>query len=256
MSTALDRIRIVLVRTSHPGNIGSVCRAMKTMGLSRLYLVNPETPVTEDSYALSAGAPELLDQAVICTSLGEALQGAEIVIGASARKRTIERPLLSPRSMAHFAVSSAVQNVEVALVFGCERTGLTNEELEICGYHVTIDANPQYSSLNLAMAVQVLAYEVRTAFLEREEKGASADLTPSEPREILADGCEVEGFYQQLEKVLFKSGFLRVNGETPVLRKIKRIFTRPYLTRDDVHILRGILSTVDKAMKQKSDVNE
>ncbi len=254
MNSILDRIRVVLMRTSHPGNIGSTCRAMKTMGLSRLYLVNPETSITEESYALSAGATDVLAKTQICTSMGDALKGADLIIGASARRRTVERPLLEPKDMAKLAIDHAKDGSEIALVFGCERTGLTNEELEVCGYHVTISSNPEYSSLNLAMAVQVLSYEVRMAYLaingpEPINKAPEHTSKRFLEKETMADGAEVEGFYTQLEDVLHHSGFLRAEGNGIVMSKIKRVFTRSYLTRDDINILRGILSSVTKAMK-------
>ncbi len=248
-----SNVRIVLVRTSHPGNIGSAARAMKTMGLSQLYLVNPETPITDDSYSLAAGAKEVLDQASICSSLGEALQNVEFSIASSARRRTIERENLEPHAMGQLVCQVASEGKQVAVVFGCERTGLTNEELDLCNYHVTINANADYSSLNLAMAVQVLCYEIRLAALEQ---GAVSEVrvlpkSRTSPRflekQLLADGAELEGFYQHLDRVLRAIGFIEPNNTGGLMRKMKRIFTRPYLTKDDVNILRGILTAVTKS---------
>lgn len=256
MFSILDHIRIVLIRTSHPGNIGSACRAMKTMGVSNLYLVNPETPITDDSYALAAGAKDILENVKVCSSIAEALRGAKIVIGASARRRTVERPLLEPKEMAKLVIDEASEDSEIAIIFGCERTGLTNQELEICGYHVTISSNPEYASLNLAMAVQVLTYEIRMAYLNKKgpEPISVAPIHTSKKyleKEMLAEGEEIDGFYNQLEEVLLDSGFLRPNNNGSIMSKVKRIFSRPYLTHDDINILRGILTSVKKNMDNK-----
>ena len=224
----LEMVDIVLVNTSHPGNIGSAARAMKTMGLSKLVLAYPESPVDGQSYALAAGAGEILDN------------------------------LLEPQEAGALIVASALEGRKVSLMFGCERTGLTNEELEVCHYHVTIPANPEYSSLNLAMAVQVLTYEIRQAYLKylgmdpmKEEIVHTSEkyLDKEQP----ASGDEIIGFHQHLEEVLLLTGFLHENNRGSIMRKIKRIFSRPYLTRDDVNILRGILSSVTRTVGKTNE---
>lgn len=245
----LNNIKVVLIHTSHPGNIGSAARAMKTMGLSNLTLAYPECAIDENSYALSAGADDLLTKATVVPTLSEALLGSTMIIGASARRRTYERELLTPKEMGSLVIREAQAQHQIALLFGCERTGLTNEELEICNYHVTIPANPDYSSLNLAMAVQVLSYEIRQAYL----KVLGADPMHEEiihtsekflEKEQHASGDEILGFYEHLETILHRTNFLHENNQGHIMRKIKRIFTRPYLTRDDINILRGILSSI------------
>ncbi len=257
-SSLLNQINIVLVNTSHPGNIGSAARAMKTMGLSNLILAYPEHQIDEQSYALSAGAEDLLKKARVVPTLAEALEGSTLIIGASARRRTYERPLLDPHEMGGFVIEQAKAGSRIAVMFGCERTGLTNEELEICNYHVTIPANPDYSSLNLAMAVQVLSYEIRQSFLKylgndpmRQEIVHTSEKYLE--KEQIAGGDEVLGFYSHLEDVLQTTGFLHENNRGHIMRKIKRIFTRPFLTRDDINILRGILSSVTRTIDHRNE---
>lgn len=247
----MSRIAVVLVRTSHPGNIGSAARAMKTMGLSRLVLAAPETPVTAESYALAAGAGDILDKAVIRPSLAAALEGAELAVAASARLRRGEKPVLDPRAAAATVRECADCGRNAALVFGCERTGLTNQELEICHCHVTIDADEDYSSLNLAMAVQVLCHETRCAFVSGAGDPDAGQQRRLHEKDRLADGEEIAGFYRHLEASLLESGFLKT-GSDPVLRKVKRIFTRDYLTRDDINILRGALSSMSGARSKRA----
>lgn len=165
----LQNIRIVLVETSHTGNMGSVARAMKTMGLTNLWLVNPLVKPDSQAIALAAGASDVIGNAQIVDTLDEALAGCSLVVGTSARSRTLPWPMLDPRECGLKSVAEG-QHAPVALVFGRERVGLTNDELQKCHYHVAIAANPEYSSLNLAMAVQVIAYEVRMAWLAAQGK--------------------------------------------------------------------------------------
>lgn len=166
----LDRFRIVLIETSHSGNIGSAARAMKTMGLNRLYLVSPKQGIDEQALALAAGADDVVNNAVVVESFDEAVADCELVIGTSARLRHLQNTLLEPRACAEKAMSYATAQRQVAIVFGRERIGLTNDELLKCHYHLTIPANPDYSSLNLAMAVQLICYELRMAWLEEHKK--------------------------------------------------------------------------------------
>lgn len=165
----LQNIRIVLVETSHTGNMGSVARAMKTMGLTNLWLVNPLVKPDSQAIATAAGASDVIGNAQIVDTLDEALAGCSLVVGTSARSRTLPWPMLDPRECGLKSVAEG-QHAPVALVFGRERVGLTNDELQKCHYHVAIAANPEYSSLNLAMAVQVIAYEVRMARWRRRSK--------------------------------------------------------------------------------------
>ncbi|MEC5321338.1 tRNA (cytosine(32)/uridine(32)-2'-O)-methyltransferase TrmJ [Brenneria populi subsp. brevivirga] len=236
----LHNIRIVLVETSHTGNMGSVARAMKTMGLSKLYLVNPLVKPDSQAIALSAGASDVIGNAVLVDTLDQALEGCSLVVGTSARSRTLPWPMLEPRECGVRSAQEA-EHAPVALVFGRERVGLTNDELQKCHYHVAIPANPEYSSLNLAMAVQILAYEVRVAYLDRqqtdkEEYGAT-------PYPLVDD---LERFYQHLEQTLRQTGFIRQAHQGQVMNKLRRLFTRARPESQELNILRGILSSIQK----------
>jgi TrmH family RNA methyltransferase len=242
----LQNIRIVLVETSHTGNMGSVARAMKTMGLTNLWLVNPLVKPDSQAIALAAGASDVIGDARIVDSLDEALNGCSLVVGTSARSRTLPWPMLDPRECGVKSVEEA-QHAPVALVFGRERVGLTNDELQKCHYHVAIPANPEYSSLNLAMAVQVISYEVRMAAL------AAAEQTAPEPGDEtpypLVD--DLERFYGHLEQVLLGTGFIRANHPGQVMNKLRRLFTRARPESQELNILRGILSSMEEGNKGK-----
>ena len=214
----LQNIRIVLVETSHTGNMGSVARAMKTMGLTNLWLVNPL--VKPDSQAIA------------------------LVVGTSARSRTLPWPMLDPRECGLKSVAEAA-NTPVALVFGRERVGLTNEELQKCHYHVAIAANPEYSSLNLAMAVQVIAYEVRMAWLATQENGEQVEHEET-PYPLVDD---LERFYGHLEQTLLATGFIRENHPGQVMNKLRRLFTRARPESQELNILRGILASIEQQNK-------
>ncbi|MFC3396417.1 tRNA (cytosine(32)/uridine(32)-2'-O)-methyltransferase TrmJ [Brenneria rubrifaciens] len=236
----LHNIRIVLVETSHTGNMGSVARAMKTMGLSKLYLVNPLVKPDSQAIALAAGASDVIGNAVLVDSLDQALEGCSLVVGTSARSRTLPWPMLEPRECGVRAAQEAEQ-APVALVFGRERVGLTNDELQKCHYHVAIPANPEYSSLNLAMAVQILAYEVRVAHLDRFQANKEAHGETFYP---LVD--DLERFYQHLERTLLETGFIRQAHQGQVMNKLRRLFTRARPESQELNILRGILSSIEK----------
>ena len=229
----LDKFRIVLVNTSHTGNIGSVARAMKTMGISNLYLVNPVTPPDGKAQALAAGATDILANAQIVDTLEEAIKDCGLVVGASARSRTWSWPMLDPRQCAKKMLSEAPK-YEVALVFGRENNGLSNEELQLCQFHVCLPANPEYSSLNLAMAVQTLCYEIRMTWLEQQEQYETV-----EEEYPLAD--DLDGFYQHLEETLLKTGFIIKAHPGQVMMKLKRLFNRARVEKQELNILRGIL---------------
>lgn len=237
----LENIRIVLVNTSHTGNIGSTARAMKTMGLSNLYLVDPVSPPDGQASALAAGAGDVLANAKTVSSLQEAVQDCGLVVGTSARSRTHSWPMLEPRSCGLKLVSE-VQNYPVALVFGRENNGLTNEELQQCHFHVCIPANPEYSSLNLAAAVQTLCYEVRMAHLD-----ASHIDSPEAEYPLNED---LERFYVHLETTLQRTGFIVANHPGVVMTKLRRLFNRARPESQELNILRGILSSIDKSTKE------
>ena len=229
----LDNIRVVLVGTSHPGNIGGAARAMKNMGLSRLVLVEPEDFPSGDAVARASGATDVLDAALVVGSLEEALVGCSLVIGTSARDRRIPWPLLDPRECGVTSCEQAAAGGEVALVFGREYAGLTNEELQRCQYHVHIPSNPEFSSLNLAAAVQVLAYEVRTAMLNSQ--AATAD--------------ELESFYGHLRRVLVMIGFLDPQKPRHLMTRLRRLYGRSAVSKLEMNILRGILTETEKAVR-------
>jgi tRNA (cytidine32/uridine32-2'-O)-methyltransferase len=238
----LHNIRIVLVETSHTGNMGSTARAMKTMGLSNLYLVNPLVKPDSQAISLAAGASDVIGNATIVDTLDEALAGCSLVIGTSARSRTLPWPMLEPRECGEKSAKTA-ETAPVALVFGRERVGLTNEELQKCNYHVCIPANPEYSSLNLAMAVQIIAYEVRVAYLALQEAGKPQVEYQETPYPLVDD---LERFYQHLEQTLLQTGFIRQSHPGQVMSKLRRLFTRARPESQELNILRGILTSIDK----------
>ena len=242
-----QRLRIVLVGTQHPGNMGSAARAMKTMGLSRLVLVAPEKTPNEESYALAAGADDVLGDAVTCATLAEAVADCRLVLGCTARSRRVQLEELMPREAAARAVTQAAGGAEVALVFGRERTGLTNDELQLCHVAVHIQANPDYSSLNLAAAVQVLSYELRLALLEAAPAQAEASEPASEePRDQPASHAEMEGFFAQLAETLDAIDFHKGRAPESAMRKLRRLYLRAGLDVREVRILRGILADAQR----------
>ncbi|KTA76758.1 tRNA (cytosine(32)/uridine(32)-2'-O)-methyltransferase TrmJ [Aeromonas salmonicida] len=238
----LDQIRIVLVNTSHTGNMGSAARAMKTMGLTRLVLVDPQTLPDDSAHALAAGASDVLANARVVSTLDEAIADCGLVIGTSARSRTLSWPMLDPREAGKKAVGEGMKH-PVALVFGRERTGLTNDELQKCHYHVAIPANPEYSSLNLAMAVQTICYEVRMCWLQDQapEVESEADYPSAH---------QLEGFYQHLEQTLLKTGFIADDHPGQVMSKLRRLFNRARPEAIELNILRGILTSIQKPKPQ------
>ena len=244
------RVRIVLVGTQHPGNIGAAARAMKTMGLSRLVLVAPEKPLDDVAYRRSAGAEDVLGQAPVFATLAEAVADCRLVLGCTARSRRIALDELSPRDGAARAVAGAVGGGEVALVFGRERTGLNNEELQLCHASVHIPSDPAFSSLNLAAAVQVLAYEARLAALS----GAPAPSLPAPPLpdELPADHAQLEGFFAQLAQTLEEIDFHKGRAPESAMRKLRRLFLRSELSVNEVRLLRGVLADAQRMARLAS----
>ncbi|ELJ8515403.1 TPA: tRNA (cytosine(32)/uridine(32)-2'-O)-methyltransferase TrmJ [Vibrio cholerae] len=241
----LERVKVVLVGTTHSGNIGSAARAMKVMGLSQMVLVDPQCQVDAQAIALAAGASEIALNAQIYPTLEAAVADCGLVVGTSARSRTLEWPMLEPRECGEKLISEANQH-SVAMVFGRERTGLTNEELQLCHYHVCVPANPEYSSLNLAMAVQLLSYEVRMAYLALQQSSQSSTLQEEYPRHQ-----ELERFYAHLEQVIIQTEFISAQQPGQVMNKLRRMFTRARPEAQEVNILRGILTSVQKSISRK-----
>ena len=244
---AAERLRIVLVCTQHPGNIGSAARAIKTMGLSRLVLVGPERAASHEALALAAGADDVLASAQRFETLAEAVADCRLVLGCTARSRRVALDELLPRDAAARAVAEADGGAEVALVFGRERTGLTNDELQLCHAAVHIPANPDYSSLNLAAAVQVLAYELRLALLATATGGlataAPGDAARAEPP---ASHAELEGFFAQLSETLEAIDFHKGRAPASAMRKLRRLFLKAELDSREVRLLRGILADAER----------
>lgn len=234
----LENIRVVLVNTSHPGNIGATARAMKTMGLSDLVLVEPQSYPHADATARASGAGDVLAAAQVVSSLQDALAGCHLVMGISARSRNISLPGLDARQCGAQVVQALGQN-RVALVFGRERTGLTNAELEHCHYLVHIPANPDYSSLNIAAAVQIMAYECRIQSLGQV---FAPESEPSHP--VAAE--EMQRFYDHLQQVLIETEFLDPENPRQLVRRLKRMFNRLQPDQMEMNILRGILTSVQK----------
>jgi tRNA/rRNA methyltransferase len=236
MNLPLSRIRIVLVDPSHPGNIGAAARAMKTMGLERLVLVRPKAFPHPEAGALASGAVDVLDDARVCATLDEALAGTALSVAMSARPRDLSHPLRDARAAAAEIVQVAA-GADVAVVFGNETAGLANEDVLKCSRLASIPADPEYSSLNLAQAVQVMVYEVRMAAV-----GWTA------PRERVPDYAsqeEVEHFYAHLEASIVRSGFLDPKSPRRLMERLRRMFGRTRLEREEINILRGMLSAWD-----------
>lgn len=250
-----EQVRVVLVKTSHPGNIGSAARAMKTMGLKKLYLVSPQTNVSlqsrfnpqikpeQSAIALAAGAADLLAQAITVSDLRQATADCGLIIALSARERGLEWPKLTPRECAA-KVSHEAKQHPVALVFGPENSGLSNQELQQCHYQVTIPANPEYSSLNLAMAVQILTYELFAFSKEVEESAAQVE----PPREY-PTAAELEHFYHHLEKLIDQIGFSENRSSASSMGRLRSLFTRARLESREVNMLRGILTSIEKLLR-------
>ncbi|MCV2886104.1 tRNA (cytosine(32)/uridine(32)-2'-O)-methyltransferase TrmJ [Aestuariibacter sp. AA17] len=238
----LDNIKIVLVNTSHTGNIGSAARAMKTMGLSQLVLVDPVKAPDGHASAMAAGAGDILGNVQTVDTLEEAVKDCGLVVGTSARSRTLPWPMLEPRECGEKFIAEVPQ-YPVALVFGRENSGLTNEELQLCHFHVCIPANPEYSSLNLAAAVQTLCYEIRMAFLNKTR------IAPVEEEYPLSD--DLERFYVHLEKTLKATQFIVPKHPGMVMTKLRRLFNRARPESQELNILRGILASIDKATGRK-----
>jgi tRNA (cytidine32/uridine32-2'-O)-methyltransferase len=243
-------IRIVLVETSHPGNVGAVARAMKNMMLESLYLVKPKQFPDSHAMARSSGAVDVLDNAVVCDSLAEAIADCHLVIAASARSRYISWPTTSAPEAALKLLQNG-QQAPVALVFGREDRGLNNEELDHCHFMVQLPANPDFSSLNIAAAVQVFSYEIRKAFLETEMQQATSDLVMDELDSLSAEdrpssSDNLKRLFSHLETTLIDVNFMPEHRTRTLMRKLKRFFLKSQITEEEVSIFRGILSEMNR----------
>jgi tRNA/rRNA methyltransferase len=235
-----DNIRIILCATSHPGNIGSTARAMKTMGFKHLYLVNPHKYPNEQATALAAGADDVLDFAIVTETLSQALVGCAFAVGMSARKRYLSHETVNAREAALQANKIAASQ-PVAFVFGTEMSGLTNAELDCCQLLAMVPANPEYSSLNLAMAVQLMCYELRMDALQ-----GKLDVPAGE---VLATNDELERFYAHLEETLLHIGYLNPNAPKKLFERMRRLYSRARLEKEEVNLLRGVLTLTKEPRK-------
>jgi len=233
----------VLVHTTHPGNIGAAARAMYTMGIARLTLVSPSHFPHEDALARATGATHVLDLAHVVSTLAQALEGCALAIGLSARPRAFAGRVMPVRAAAREAIVQAA-NGDVALVFGTEMSGLSNDELAQCGIAATIPANPDYPSLNVAAAVQVAAYELRIA--------AHGDDVWRAPRFAPATHDEVEALYAHAQRTLADMRFLNPAHPRRLLARLRRLFGRATLEHEEVNILRGILARIDQLLDKRA----
>lgn len=234
----LAQIQIILVETSLPANIGSAARAMKTMGLTQLRLVNPKQHTDEQAQALSAGAKDVLEQAQLFETFEQAIADCQLVIGTSARLRHLQNTLIEPRDCGELVVNRAKQG-KVAIVFGRERVGLTNEELLKCHYHLNFPTNPDYGSLNLAMAVQLASYEIRMAYLQNNQQKQPLTENKNYPT-----AEALEHFFNHTERLYTELGFIRNEA---VMLKLRRLYQRAELEENELNLLRGMLTAVEKA---------
>lgn len=239
----LENIDIVMVGTTHPGNIGAAARAMHNMCISNLVLVNPQCPIGEIAYARASGANVILDSLRKAGSLQEAVQHCILVVATSARDRSLPWPELSPGLVAKKIAELNGQS-RVALVFGREHSGLTNEELQICHYTVNIPTNPDFSSLNVASAIQVMCYEIFKTV------GNQPETRQTEIQESAVTSQQLEGFFRHLEQVMITTEFLDRENPGLLMQRLRRLYHRLEMSKNEVDILRGILSSVEKYKNQ------
>ena len=236
----LKNIRIVLINTSHPGNIGAAARAMKNMGLSKLYLVEPKDFPSLEAIRRSAGAVDILDDAQVVEDLGQAISGCVWVAGTSARLRTIEWPVLEPDECVVQALEH-IEHGEIAIVFGRENNGLTNEEMEKCNVLLHIPTNPEYSSLNIAAAVQVVCYEFRRTLSKDKIAGMKGK---KHRQDTVASTDILDGMYEHLHDALQELGFFGTNNPDVMMRRLRGLVNRASATQREVSIIRGICSAI------------
>ncbi|MCP9759385.1 RNA methyltransferase [Aquitalea sp. S1-19] len=242
----LKNIRVVLTRTSHPGNIGSAARAMKTMGLTRLYLVEPKVFPSPEADTLASGAVDVLEQATVVASLAEALSGVTVACALTSRRRELTTPLAVPREATPELVARAQAGEQVALVFGNETFGLSIGEVEQCNRLVTIAGNPDYFSLNLAMAVQVMCYELFS------HSGFEMDYLKPAGEPATLD--EVEGLCGHLAQAMDDIGYFRRRNSERLMRRMRTLFGRAGLERDEIDILRGFCKQIERVAAEHGKI--
>ena len=244
-----EQVRIVLVNTAQPGNIGGAARAMLNMGFTRLYLVNPAAFPTDRATWRAAGAGQLLETATVCDHFDQAIADCHLIIGTSSRARRIPWPLQDPRTCCQQIAAEPPR--QVALVFGNEQHGLTNHELHRCHQHVAIPANPAYASLNLSAAVQVLTYELRLQILAQQNKPPLPPAPEHPPDDPPATSQAVENLLQHLERAMLGSGFLDPAAPRQTMTRMRRMFSRIRPDEREVQILRGFLASTEKSAKPR-----
>ncbi len=245
MDNYLENIEIILVEPSHPGNIGATARAMKNMGLSHLCLVKPKKFPDAEAVARASGATDILDNVRVVASLDEALADKILVVATSARMRTLSWPIQTVREWTQSLAASPVAG-KIGIMFGPERVGLNNEQLHQCHCHINIPANPEFSSLNLASAVQLVCYELRYAF-----ENVSIDI--DEPEVAKATAGELENYFKHLEQVLYTTGFINPRQPKQLMARLRRLFLRADLDIQEINILRGVLSSVELYRSTRED---
>ncbi len=260
-NSKLSRIRLVLVEPGHPGNIGATARAMKTMGLGQLFLVAPKRYPDPQAEWRAAGALDLLDSAVVVESLSEAIGDCDLVIGTSTRSRSIPWPVHTASEVGSL-IGEDHQSINIAVLFGREASGLSNDELQLCNLHLQIPTHPDYSSLNLSMAVQIVAYEIYQAHLEKVSGKPVANAAISNPAvkqpgdnsdwdRPLSTVSAMEGFFKHLEQVLGETDFLDTKNPGKVMTRFRRLFVRIRPDETEMQMLRGFLSQIQIKLKTK-----
>lgn len=255
----LSSIKIILVNTFHPGNIGSTARAMKVMGLTQLVLVNPQKKLSSEAYSLAAGAQDILHNARFFSNLEEAITDCHWVIGTSARSRSLPWPEMDARYLGLF-VREHVHTAQIAILFGPETMGLTNEQLQLCHYHLCIPGNASYSVLNLSHAVQIVCYEIYMSLNSIDEPAAChepsiVDKSLNDDDRWLIDDkwprvSEMKRFFDHLERTLTSIGFLLERHPGQALVKLKRLFIRAQMEKNELNMLRGLLTRIDECLQQ------
>lgn len=240
----LDQIKIVLSHTTHPGNIGATARAMKVMGLSQLALVNPSKYPSAEATERASKAADILSNAVVYEDIHQAIADCRLIVGASVRTRSLPSRLVTPRELVT-VIQNEPENIPIAILFGTENSGLTNDELHLCHYQVYIPTNPDYSSLNLASAVQLISYEMRLAFSEMRQL--------PEPRVIANEQkisrSQLDGLLAHFEKVMSDTGYLNADHRKQIDNRMSRLLSKAEITESENRVLRGFLSSIENALK-------
>ena len=239
----LDQIKVILSHTTHPGNIGATARAMKVMGLSKLRLVNPKHFPSAEATVRASKASDLLTNAEVFSSTEEAIADCRLIVGASVRTRSLSTRLVTPRELTEI-IQTNPENIPVALLFGTENSGLTNEEVHLCHYQVYIPTNSEYSSLNLSQAVQLIAYEMRLAFSEVQQLPVQRVID----NERVISRNQLDGFLNHLKGVMTNLGYLNTAHQKQIDNRLNRLFSRADMTESEFKILRGFLSSIENKL--------